>query len=82
MQDRLAALDAEVRDLKKALADAEAEADAATQSVDEWRRWSVIAKSKLASMPPCGTPLAQMAFGGDSESEAARGQLVRPARIV
>ena len=86
MQDRLAVLDAEVRDLKKQLAAAEAEADDATCCVDEWRRWSTVARAKIAAMPPSGPPHAHMAFGSDADSEAIRSrsrrQGVRAARIV
>ena len=84
MQDRLAALDAEVRDLKKQLAAAEAEADDATCGVDEWRRWSTVAKVKIAAMPPSGTPHAHVAFSSEADSEAIRSrrQSVRAARIA
>ena len=84
MQDRLAALDAEVRDLKKQLAAAEAEAEDATCCVDEWRRWSTVARAKIAAMPPSGPPHAHMVFGSGADSEATRSrrQSVRAARIV
>lgn len=84
MQDRLAALDAEVRDLKKQLAATEAEAEDATCCVDEWRRWSTVARAKIAALPPSGPPHAHMVFGSDADSEAIRSrrQSVRAARIV
>ena len=84
MQDRLAALDAEVRDLKKQLAAAEAEAEDATCCVDEWRRWSTVTIAKIFTMPPSGPPHTRTAFGSDAVSEAKRShrQGVRAARIV
>ena len=86
MQDRLAALDTEVRDLKKQLAAAEAEVDDATCCVDEWRRWSMVAKARMDAMPPSDHPHAHTTFGSDANSEAIRSrsrrQGVRAARIV
>ena len=86
MQDRLAALDTEVRDLKKQLAAAEAEVDDATCCLDEWRRWSMVAKARMDAMPLSDHPHAHTTFGSGASSEAIRSrrrrQGVRAARIV
>ena len=58
LQDKLSSLDALVGDLKKNLATVGAEADGAVSRLNEWRSWGIVAKCKMSSMPPSGSPTA------------------------
>ena len=75
LQDKIGALENQVSRMKKNVALAKADNEAATRRVDEWCRWATAAKSSLQAMPPSSLPT--VVLSPQVESERARSRSPR-----
>ena len=75
LQDKIDFLENQVNRMKKHVALAKAENEAATRRVDEWCRWATAAKSSIQAMPPSSLPT--IAMGPQVESETTRSRSPR-----
>ena len=82
LQDKLTASDADVKRLTKSLATAKAQADEATQRLQDWCAWATATKGAIQAMPSSAIPPHVRAFSGPQpDSEAARSRSPRSVRV-